>query len=95
MVLPQVGQQATRENLIQMSSLAEKEGFDSLQVFERFLWPLNPQAPYPGSPDVARGDEESMMELKTVLEELVSYEQVSSFKSKYNEMKKNQMTIKK
>ena len=51
MVLPQVGQQATRENLIQMSSLAEKEGFDSLWVFERLLWPLIPQTPYPGSPD--------------------------------------------
>jgi hypothetical protein len=33
-VLPQVGQQATRENVIQMSSLAEIEGFDSLWVFE-------------------------------------------------------------
>ena len=49
-VLPQVGQQATRENVIQMSSLAEIEGFDSLWVFERLLWPLNPQTPYPGSP---------------------------------------------
>jgi probable F420-dependent oxidoreductase len=34
-----------------MSSLAEEEGFDSLWVFERLLWPLNPQTPYPGSPD--------------------------------------------
>src|SRR5262245_21521743 len=50
-LLPQVGQQATKENVIRMANLAEKEGFDSLWVFERLLWPLNPQTPYPGSPD--------------------------------------------
>jgi probable F420-dependent oxidoreductase len=49
--LPQVGQQATRENAIQMAKNAEREGFDSLWVFERLLWPLNPQTPYPGNPD--------------------------------------------
>jgi alkanesulfonate monooxygenase SsuD/methylene tetrahydromethanopterin reductase-like flavin-dependent oxidoreductase (luciferase family) len=41
--LPQAGQQATRENVIQIANLAEKEGFDSLWVFERLLWPLHPQ----------------------------------------------------
>jgi hypothetical protein len=40
--LPQAGQQATRENVIQMANLAEKEDFDSLWVFERLLWPLDP-----------------------------------------------------
>jgi probable F420-dependent oxidoreductase len=50
-VLPQVGEGATRENVIQMANLAEKEDIDSLWVFERLLWPLNPQTPYPGSPD--------------------------------------------
>jgi alkanesulfonate monooxygenase SsuD/methylene tetrahydromethanopterin reductase-like flavin-dependent oxidoreductase (luciferase family) len=50
-VLPQVGQQATKENVLQMANLADNEGFDSLWVFERLLWPLNPQTPYPGSPD--------------------------------------------
>src|SRR5919106_5420088 len=50
-VLPQVGQRATKENVIQMANLAEKEDIDSLWVFERLLWPLNPQTPYPGSPD--------------------------------------------
>jgi probable F420-dependent oxidoreductase len=49
--LPQVGQQATRENIIQMAKNAEKEGFDSLWVFERLLWPINPQTPYPVTPD--------------------------------------------
>jgi probable F420-dependent oxidoreductase len=27
------------------------EGFDSLWVFERLLWPINPQTPYPATPD--------------------------------------------
>jgi probable F420-dependent oxidoreductase len=49
--LPQAGQQATRENVIQMAKNAEKEGFDSLWVFERLLWPINPQTPYPVTPD--------------------------------------------
>jgi probable F420-dependent oxidoreductase len=49
--LPQAGQQATRENVVRMAQNAEKEGFDSLWVFERLLWPINPQTPYPGAPD--------------------------------------------
>ena len=49
--LPQAGQQATRENVVRMAQNAEKEGFDSLWVFERLLWPINPQTPYPGTPD--------------------------------------------
>jgi probable F420-dependent oxidoreductase len=49
--LPQAGQQATRGNVIQMAKNAESEGFDSLWVFDRLLWPINPQTPYPGTPD--------------------------------------------
>ena len=51
LVLPQAGQQATRENVIQMAKNAESEGFDSLWVFERLLWPISPQTPYVGTPD--------------------------------------------
>jgi probable F420-dependent oxidoreductase len=49
--LPQSGQQATRENVIQTAQQAEKEGFDSLWTFERLLWPINPQTPHPSTPD--------------------------------------------
>jgi probable F420-dependent oxidoreductase len=49
--LPQAGQQATRENIIHMAQNAESEGFDSVWVFERLLWPINPQSPYPATPD--------------------------------------------
>ncbi len=50
-VSPQLGQQATRENVLQTAKIAENEGIDSLWVGERLLWPLNPQTPSPGSPD--------------------------------------------
>jgi alkanesulfonate monooxygenase SsuD/methylene tetrahydromethanopterin reductase-like flavin-dependent oxidoreductase (luciferase family) len=50
-ILPQIGQQATRTNVVRLAQNAEKEDFDSLWVFERLLWPINPQTPYPGTPD--------------------------------------------
>jgi alkanesulfonate monooxygenase SsuD/methylene tetrahydromethanopterin reductase-like flavin-dependent oxidoreductase (luciferase family) len=49
--LPQAGQQATKENVVRMAQNAEKEGFDSIWVFESLLWPMNPQTPYPGTRD--------------------------------------------
>jgi alkanesulfonate monooxygenase SsuD/methylene tetrahydromethanopterin reductase-like flavin-dependent oxidoreductase (luciferase family) len=50
-LLPVAGQQATRENIIHTAKLAEQEGFDSLWVFERLLWPVNPQTPYAATSD--------------------------------------------
>ena len=50
-ILPQIGQQATRTNVVRMAQNDEKEDFDSLWVFERLLWPINPQTPYPGTRD--------------------------------------------
>jgi len=49
--LPQLGKQATRENLIQYASKAEESGFDSVWVLERLLWPINPRTPYVATPD--------------------------------------------
>jgi len=49
--LPQMGEQATRENVVKLATEAEKEGFDSLWVLERLLWPINPKVPYPVTPD--------------------------------------------
>lgn len=51
LVLPVTGTQASRENITQVATDAEKEGFDSLWVFERLLSPLHPQTPYPATPD--------------------------------------------
>lgn len=50
-VLPGAGEQATRENIVQTAKQAEKEGFDSLWVWERLVAPLKPQTPYPLTPD--------------------------------------------
>src|ERR671938_88878 len=49
--LPQFGPVATKENILKIAVGAEKEGFDSIRVSERLLWPLKPQTPYPGTAD--------------------------------------------
>ncbi len=49
--LPQLGQQASPENLIRVAQRAEELGYDSVWVLERLLWPLNPREPYPASDD--------------------------------------------
>ena len=50
-LLPQVGQNVTREDILYTAKEAEKEGLDSAWVFERLLWPLKPQTPYVATPD--------------------------------------------
>jgi probable F420-dependent oxidoreductase len=50
-LLPQSGDSATRDNVLYIAKEAEKEGLDSVWVFERLLWPLKPQTPYAGTPD--------------------------------------------
>ena len=49
--LPQVGEHATRENIIYIAKEAEKEGINSVWVLDRLLWPLKPQTPYVVTPD--------------------------------------------
>jgi probable F420-dependent oxidoreductase len=59
--LPQAGVQSTRENILHMAQMAESEGFDSLWVFERLLWPVNPQTPYVATPDGSLPEEYQIM----------------------------------
>ena len=49
--LPQLGPQASAENLIRVARTAEAVGYDSAWVLERTLWPISPKEPYPASPD--------------------------------------------
>jgi len=49
--LPNLGPQATRENVLKLATQAEKEGFDSLWTITRILWPLKPQSAYAATPD--------------------------------------------
>jgi alkanesulfonate monooxygenase SsuD/methylene tetrahydromethanopterin reductase-like flavin-dependent oxidoreductase (luciferase family) len=51
MVLPEAGQQATRENIVQAAKQAEEEGFGSLWTWERLICPVKPQISYPLTPD--------------------------------------------
>ena len=48
--LPQFGPDATKKNILKIALGAEKEGFDSIWVGERLLWPLKPLTPYPRPP---------------------------------------------
>ena len=50
-LLPQTGASATRENVLYIAKEAEKEGLDSVWVFERLLWPIKPKTPYVATPD--------------------------------------------
>ncbi|MDR4513013.1 MAG: TIGR03619 family F420-dependent LLM class oxidoreductase [Nitrososphaeraceae archaeon] len=51
LVVPQFGIKATKENLVRFVQNAEKERFESLWVYDRMLYPINPQQPYPNTPD--------------------------------------------
>jgi len=49
--LPHLGKIATPENIAYAARFGDTEGFDSLWVIDRILWPSEPQTPYPPSPD--------------------------------------------
>jgi len=49
--LPHMGKIATPENIAYAARFGDTEGFDSLWVIDRILWPVEPQTPYPPSPD--------------------------------------------
>ena len=50
-LLPQTGELARREKILYIGREAERVGLDSVWVFERLLWPVNPQTPYGGVPN--------------------------------------------
>ena len=50
-LLPQTGELARREIILYIGREAERVGLDSVWVFERLLWPVNPQTPYGGVPN--------------------------------------------
>jgi len=49
--LPHMGSVASAENIAKAARFAESENFDSIWVIDRILWPVEPQTPYPPSPD--------------------------------------------
>jgi probable F420-dependent oxidoreductase len=56
LVVPQFGINATKENLVRFIHLAEREGFESLWVYHRMLYPIDPQQGY-GTPDKSQWPE--------------------------------------
>ena len=49
--LPQVGAIAGPDAVTQVARAAEAQGFDTVWTLDRLLWPEQPQAPYPATPD--------------------------------------------
>ena len=49
--VPNIGPVATPESVKIVAQKAEALGYNSLWTVERLLWPVNPQAPYPVTPD--------------------------------------------
>ncbi len=49
--LPQIGPAASPTAIVQAAQKAEALGYDSVWVTERVLYPVNPQTPYPATPD--------------------------------------------
>ena len=50
-VLPHLGSVASPDSIREIAQGAEKLGYDSLWTTERLLYPVDPQSPYPGTPD--------------------------------------------
>jgi probable F420-dependent oxidoreductase len=80
LVVPQAGINATKENLITFIHLAEREGFESLWVYDRMLYAINPQQPYPGTPDKREWPES----FKNVLDPLTTLAFIAANTSKVN-----------
>lgn len=49
--LPQIGPAATPKLIVRAAQRAEALGYDTLWVWERVLYPVKPQTPYPASAD--------------------------------------------
>ncbi len=49
--LPNIGPVATTSTVVQVAQRAEALGYDSLWVVDRLLYAVNPQTPYPATPD--------------------------------------------
>ena len=80
LVVPQAGINATKENLLTFIHLAEREGFESLWVYDRMLCAINPQQPYPGTPDKREWPES----FKNVLDPLSTLAYIAAKTSKVN-----------
>jgi probable F420-dependent oxidoreductase len=49
--LPNIGTVGSADAIVKVAQRAEELGYDSLWTIERLLWPVQPQTPYPVTPD--------------------------------------------
>lgn len=54
--LPTHHRVASRDAVMQVARRAEELGYESLWTWDRLLYPVNPQTPYPGTPDGSMPD---------------------------------------
>jgi probable F420-dependent oxidoreductase len=80
LVVPQFGINATKENLTRFVQIAEKEGFESLWVYDRMLYAVNPQQPYAATPNKKEWPEY----FKNVLDPLTTLAFIAANTSKVN-----------
>jgi probable F420-dependent oxidoreductase len=80
LVVPQFGVNSTKENLITFIHLAEREGFESLWIYDRMLYAINPQQGYGGTPDKKEWPEY----FKNVLDPLTTLAFIAANTSKVN-----------
>ena len=80
LVVPQFGINATKENLTEFIQLAEKEGFESLWVYDRMLYAIDPQQGYGGTSDKSLWPEY----LKNSLDPLTTLAFIAANTSKVN-----------
>jgi probable F420-dependent oxidoreductase len=80
LLVPQAGINATKENLIRFIQLAEKENFESLWVYDRMLYAINPQQRYAATPDKREWPEY----FKNVLDPLTTLSFIAAHTTKVN-----------
>lgn len=80
LVVPQFGINITKENLIRFVQIAEREEFESLWVYDRMLYAINPQQPYAATPNKKEWPEY----FKNVLDPLTTLAFIAANTSKMN-----------
>jgi alkanesulfonate monooxygenase SsuD/methylene tetrahydromethanopterin reductase-like flavin-dependent oxidoreductase (luciferase family) len=80
LVVPQIGINTTKENLIRFVQIAEREEFESLWVYDRMLYAINPQQPYAATPNKKEWPEY----FKNVLDPLTTLAFIAANTSKVN-----------
>lgn len=75
--IPQLGQHARRESVVEISQRADEAGFHSLWVLDRLLYPTQPSEPYPASHDGSLPEQ-----YRTILDPIMTLGHVAAITSR-------------